>query len=101
MNDTLMGLPVEFWAILCFLVGGAYITFWPRPPRSATAPRTGLEHFVLRWFHAATWFCLGLATLALKFFGVNAAVTLGLIGLAGYITFMVFLIREKRRYPQG
>jgi hypothetical protein len=24
-----------------------------------------------------------------------------LLGLAGYLTFMVFLIREKRRYPQG
>lgn len=101
MSNTLMGIPVEFWAVLCFAVAGIYTIFWPRPPRTATEPRTPWQHLVLRWFHAATWVCLGLAALALKFVGVTAAQTLGILGLLGYLTFMVVFVREKVRYPQG
>jgi hypothetical protein len=96
-----MGIPVEFWASVCFAVAAAYAIFWPRPPRTASAPRTIWQQIVLRWFHAATWFCLGLATLALKFVGVSAAQILGLLGLLGYLTFMTVFVREKMRHPQG
>lgn len=101
MHSTLMGLPVEFWAIVCFVIATAYYNFWPRPARTATAPRTPFQHFVLRWFHAATWFALGLASLALKFVGIGAAQGLGLLGLAFYLLFMAVFVREKMRYPQG
>ena len=101
MQSTLMGLPVEFWAIACFAIAAAYITFWPRPPRTATQPRTAWQHLVLRWFHAGTWFFLGFAALALKFFGATAAQVLGLLGLASYLVFMTVFVREKMRYPQG
>lgn len=101
MQNTLMGLPVEFWAILCFGVAVAYTNIWPRPPRTATEPRTPLQQFILRWMHALTWYCLGSASLALKFVGVTAAQALGILGLAAYIIFMTVFIREKLRYPQG
>ena len=31
MQNTLMGLPVEFWTIICFAVAVAFYNFWPRP----------------------------------------------------------------------
>jgi hypothetical protein len=101
VDNTLLGLPVEAWAIVCFAVAGAYANFWPRPPRTATAPRTTWQQLVLRWFHAATWLCLGLAALAVKYVGATAAQILGLLALVGYLTFMVVFVREKMRYPQG
>jgi hypothetical protein len=99
--NTLLGIPVEFLAAICFAIAAAYATFWPRPPRTATEPRTAWQQLVLRWFHALTWLLLGLACLALKFVGVTAAQILGLLGLASYVTFMVVFVREKTRYPQG
>lgn len=101
MDNTLMGIPVEIVAAICFAIAAAYATFWPRPPRTATEPRSPWQQFVLRWFHALTWICLGLAALAVKFAGISAAQLLGLLGLAGYLTFMVVFVREKMRYPQG
>lgn len=101
MQATLMGIPVEFWAFVCFAIGAAYITFWPRPPRTATEPRTALQHFILRWFHAMTWGFLGLAALSLKFYGGSAAQIFGVLGLVSYLTFMTFFVREKMRYPKG
>lgn len=101
MDNNLLGLPVEAWAIICFVVAAAYANFWPRPPRTATAPRTAWQQFVLRWLHTITWASLGLAALALKFVGITAAQILGLVGLVGYLTFMTVFLREKLRYPHG
>jgi hypothetical protein len=101
VQESLLGLPVELWAMICFAIAAAYTIFWPRPPRTAATPRNAWQHLVLRWFHAATWFCLGLAALALKFTGSNAAQLLGLLGLLGYLIFMAVFVREKMRYPQG
>ena len=101
MDNTLLGLPVEVWAIVCFAIAGVYVVFWPRPPRTATTPRTLWQQLVLRWLHAVIWLCLGLAALALKYVGITAAQILGLLGLIGYFTFMTVFFREKLRYPQG
>jgi hypothetical protein len=101
VHNTLLGLPVEFWAIVSFGIAVAYYNFWPRPPRTATEPRTALQQFVLRWFHSLTWALLGLASLSLKYVGVTTAQVLGLLGLASYLIFMFFFVREKMRYPQG
>lgn len=101
MQNTLMGLPVEFWAIVCFAVAAAYAIFWPRPPRTATQPRSAWQQLVLRWFHSLTWAFLGLAALMLKFASPLAAQTLGLLGFVSYIIFMTVFVREKMRYPQG
>jgi len=96
-----MGLPVEFWAILCFGIGVTYTNFWPRPPRTATEPRTPLQQFILRWMHAITWYCLGCASLALKYVSGTAGQVLGVLGLVAYFIFMTVFVREKLRYPQG
>jgi hypothetical protein len=96
-----MGIPVEFWAIACFAIAVVYNSFWPRPPRTATAARTAWQQLVLRWFHSAIWLCLGLAALSLKYIGATAAQILALLGLLGYLTFMAVFVREKLRYPQG
>ena len=99
MQSTLMGLPVEMWAMLCFVVAGAYTIYWPRPPR--TGERTAWQQFVLRWFHALTWAWIGLAALAMKYIGVTVAQTFGVLGLVTYLVFMIVFVREKMRYPQG
>ncbi len=101
MYNTLLGIPVEFWTVGCFAIAFVYGSFWPRPPRTSTTPRTIWQQVVLRWFHAATWLCLGLASLSLKYVGATAAQVLGVLGFLGYITFMVVFVREKFRYPQG
>ena len=101
MANTLLGIPVEILAVICFAVAVAYANFWPRPPRTATAPRGAIQQFVLRWLHAATWVFLGVAALSLKYISGNIAQILGLLGLASYLIFMAFFIREKLRYPQG
>ena len=101
MANTLLGIPVEILAVICFAIAVAYANFWPRPPRTATAPRSALQQFVLRWMHAATWGFLGLAALSLKYFSLNLAQLLGLLGLASYLVFMAFFLREKLRFPQG
>ena len=88
-------------AILCMAVAVAYYNFWPRPPRTATTPRTRWQHFVLRWFHALTWLLLALASLALKFMGIDPARVLGLLGLTTYLIFMAVFVRERLKYPQG
>jgi hypothetical protein len=99
MDNTLLGLPVEIWALGCFAVAVVYAYLWPRPPRAKQ--RSPWEHFVLRWLHALTWLWLGLAALSVKYVGPTAAQFLGLLSLASYITFMVTLVREKFRYPTG
>lgn len=101
MQNTLMGLPVEIWAVICLAVAVIYFNFWPRPPRTATVPRTAWQQMVLRWFHSLTWLFLAFAALSLKFVGVTAAQVFGLLGLASYLIFMAVFIREKVRYPQG
>ena len=73
MQNTLMGLPVEIWAVICLAVAVIYFNFWPRPPRTATVPRTAWQQLVLRWFHSLTWLFLAFAALSLKFVGVTAA----------------------------
>jgi hypothetical protein len=99
--NTLLGLPVEFWAIICSAVAVAYYNFWPRPPRTANTPRTWWQHLVLRWFHALTWLCLALAALMLKYIGITTAQALGLIALVAYLIFMAVFLRERLKYPQG
>ena len=101
MQNTLMGIPVEIVASICFAIAAAYVIFWPRPPRTATEPRTTWQHLVLRWFHAGTWALLGIAALAIKYINGPAAQAFGLLGLACYLVFMFVFVREKVRYPQG
>jgi hypothetical protein len=101
VSNTLLGLPVEIWASICLAIAAAYYIYWPRPPRTATTPRTLWQALVLRWFHAATWLSLGLAALAMKYVGVNAAQILGILGLLFHLTFMSVFIGEKLRHPQG
>jgi hypothetical protein len=101
VQNTLMGIPVELVAAVCIAIAALYAVFWPRPPRSAPAPRTLWQALVLRWFHSLTWALLALAALALRYVGFTASQTLGLLGLASYLIFMATLVREKMRYPQG
>lgn len=101
MSNTLMGIPVEILTVVCFAIAVAYANFWPRPPRTATAPRSAVQQFVLRWFHAATWAFLGIAAFSVKYISGTAAQAFGLLGLASYFVFMTYFVREKVRYPQG
>jgi hypothetical protein len=101
VHTTLLGLPVEIWAVLCLALAVMYFSFWPRPPRTATTPRTAWQQLVLRWFHTLVWLLLALAALALKYVGVTVAQVLGLLGLVSYFIFMAVFVREKLRYPHG
>ena len=99
MQDTLLGIPVEAWAVGCLAIAVAYARFYPPAPRSA--PRSLLQHIALRWGHSLTWLFLALAALALKYVGAGIAQVLGLLGLVSYLLFMGLLLREKMRYPTG
>lgn len=93
MSNTFFGLPVEVWAAICLGVAAFYTMLWPRPVPGRVRPP--LTAFILRWLHALTWVALALAALAVKYAGWTVAQVLALTGLACYIIFIVFLIRER------
>ena len=93
MSDTFFGLPAEVWAAICLDIATFYTILWPRPvPGRVRPPMTA---FILRWFHALTWVALALAALSVKYVGWTPAQVLALASVAAYITFIVFLIRER------
>mgnify|MGYP003378154648 CR=1 FL=1 len=40
MGNTLLGVPLLFWAIVCFSIAIAYYFFWPKPSARRLTPRT-------------------------------------------------------------
>jgi hypothetical protein len=96
MDNTLFGIPLALWAMICLGIAAVYYYIWPRPhPRRAT-PRTTWRHVVLRYFHALVWVLLAAGCFA----GMAGLSTLGLLlalaALPTYAIFLVTLLRDRQ-----
>lgn len=97
MSETLLGVPLLFWGILCLAIAAAYYFIWPQPGPKRLAPRTVREHVVLRYFHALVWVLLAagcfLGAAGLGEFGRWVA----LLGIPVYVVFLVYVVRDRNR----
>ncbi len=86
------GVPWLVWAGLA-AVAGALFTVFQIPDQ--TSQTVGIIQFVLRWFHAITWFLLALSfllrALSPRLSGVANVVALA--GLAAYLGFWAAVLR--------
>lgn len=96
MDNTLFGIPLYFWAVLCLAVAGAYWYLWPKPGYRRVTPRTPWQQFILRYFHALVWVLLAAGC----FVAGSGFGTLGLIlaflGIPVYVIFLVFFVKDRR-----
>lgn len=95
--ETLLGIPLLFWGVLCLAVAGGYYFFWPKPGPKRLTPRTAWEHLVLRYFHSLVWVLLAGGA----FFGAAGAGSIGrwvaLLAIPVYITFLVYVVRDQKK----
>ncbi len=92
MAKSAWGVPWLVWAGLAAVVGALFTVFQIPDQTSQTV---GITHFVLRWFHAITWFLLALSfllrALSQRLSGVANVVALA--GLAAYLGFWAANLR--------
>lgn len=97
MSETLLGVPLVFWGVLCLAIAAAYYFIWPQPGPKRLAPRSVREHVVLRYFHTLVWVLLAagcfLAAAGLGEFGR----WLALLGIPVYVIFLVYVVRDRHK----
>ena len=97
MTETLLGIPLVFWGLLCLAIAVAYYFFWPKPGPKRLTPRTLREHIVLRYFHSLVWVLLALGA----FLGALGAGATGrwiaLLAIPVYIIFLIYVVRDQNK----
>jgi hypothetical protein len=93
--QSFLGLPLQIWGFMCYVVSAVWIFVWPRPKPEKPARSFGLN-FVLHWFHPLAWVLLGTAGLFSAESGSTAAVFLALAALAVFLGFMVALYYDSQ-----
>lgn len=97
MAETLFGVPLVFWGILCLAVGAAYYFVWPQPGPKRLAPRSRTEHLILRYFHTLVWVLLALGC----FLGAAGYGAIGrwvaLLGIPVYTIFLFEVVQDRRK----
>ena len=97
MDQTLFGVPLLFWGVLCLAIAAAYYYVWPQPGPKRLAPRTVREHVVLRYFHSLVWVLLAAGC----FLGGAGLGELGrwiaLLGIPVYIVFLIYVVRDRNK----
>ncbi len=97
MSDSILGIPLTTWGVVCLGVAVVYFFFWPKPKADDQAPpRSPRVHFVLRWFHSIVW--LLLAAACFLWAGGNSMLAngLALLALALYLVFVVTLFSARK-----
>lgn len=96
MDNTLFGIPLALWAMICLGIAAVYYYIWPRPHLRRATPRTTWRHLVLRYAHALVWVLLAAGC----FVGMAGFSTLGLLlalaALPAYAIFLVTLLRDRQ-----
>lgn len=92
MNPGPLGLPWLAWAGVAWAVAAVFTFVIPR-----AAGATGLQHVILRWFHALVWALLGLSALVHELLPSNPqpADLVAQIALPVYVTYLVTLVRAR------
>lgn len=97
MNETLFGIPLIFWGVLCLGVAIAYYFIWPQPGPKRLAPRTQREHIVLRYFHSLVWVLLAFGC----FLGAAGYGALGwwvaALGIPVYVVFLYYVVHDRNK----
>ena len=96
MTDSILGIPLTTWGIVCFGVAVVYFFVWPKPKGADQPPRSPRVHFVLRWFHSLVWLLLAAACFLWAGGSSGLANVLALLALALYLIFVVTLLAERR-----
>lgn len=96
MSNSVLGIPLSTWGIVCLGVAVLYFFFWPKPKAADQPPRSPRTHFVLRWFHSIVWLLLGAACFLWAGGSSTLANVLALLALALYLVFVVTLLGERR-----
>lgn len=88
MQQKLLGVPLAIWGSLCTLLTIVWVFVWPR---NQVSPGNYLNFFILRWFHALTWFFLALAAFIAAYKpegGTILARRVAFLSLLAYLIFM-------------
>ena len=95
MGITLLGVPLVFWAVVCFSIAVAYYFFWPKPSSRRQTPRTPFQHIVLRYFHALVWVLLGIGCLLGWFSSGELGRWVALAAIPVYAIFLIYVVRDR------
>lgn len=88
MADTFLGLSYPYWSIPCLMLAVVWSVIWP----SMRAQGAGhLRWLLLRWGHAATWYCLGAAAFCAGTGLAGGARTGGVLALLAAVAYLAFL----------
>jgi len=88
MSNSFLGLSLAYWAIPCLMLAAVWAVVWPSSRARGTSPSRRL---VLRWGHAATWFCLAVATFCAGTGLAGGALTGGVLALLAVGCYGAFL----------
>ena len=94
--NTLLGIPLSLWGVVCLIVAVVYYRIWPKPNPKA-APRPMWMQFVLRWFHPAVWVALAGVCVLVYTNQMSLAEPLAYLALLIYATFMIVLLIDRGR----
>ena len=97
LGSTLFGIPLLFWGFGCLAVAVAYYRLWPQPSPKRSTPRTGFQHFVLRYGHTLVWLLLAGGCFGAGAGFVPFGLTLAFASLPVYIVFLVMLLQDRQR----
>lgn len=97
LGNTLFGIPLVFWGLGCLAVAAAYYRLWPQPSPKRTQPRTGSQHFVLRYGHTLVWLLLAAGCFLAGAGYVPVGLGLAFASLPVYIVFLVMLLQDRQR----
>jgi hypothetical protein len=96
-GNTLFGIPLLFWGLGCLAVAVAYYQLWPQPSPKRSRPRTGPQHFMLRYGHALVWLLLASGCFLAGAGWAPIGLALAFAALPLYIVFLVMLVQDRQR----
>ena len=95
MDNTLFGIPLSIWGLVCLGIAAVYFVIWPKPNPKRTRLRQSWPQIVLRYFHALVWVLLALACFIVGFDMGLLAWSVAMGGFAVYIYFMVVFVKDR------
>lgn len=96
MSDTFLGLPLAYWSIPCLVLASTWVIIWPSYRAEGAPP---LRQLILRWGHAATWFCLALATFFAGTGLAGGSSTAAVLAIGAVVAYSAFLYTTITTVP--
>jgi hypothetical protein len=96
VDNTLFGIPLTVWALICLGIAAVYWYIWPKPDARRTKPRGKGVAFILRAGHSLVWVLLAAGCLMGAYGYGTAGWIIALTALPLYIAFIVLLVMDRR-----